>query len=293
MANDAASGRPIAFVTGASRGVGKAIALHLARAGFDLAITARTVHPGERREHSPTLAQSDTSPLPGSLEETADAVQSHQVQVLPIAADLLERSSLEAAVDTVLERWGRIDVLVNNGRFVGPGFQDEFVDTPLEIFEKHLEANAMAPIVLAKAVLPSMLERASGTIVNVSSRSGITDPWARIGQGGWGLAYSFSKAAIYRMAGILALELGERGIRAYNLEPGAVATERVTQSMAKFGWDVTDANTPGGPWVPPDVPGAACAWLLSDPQAVEPNGRTIDATETCRQLGLLSGWPAV
>ena len=63
--------RGVAFVPGASRGIGKAIAIHLARAGYDIALAARTVHEGEAREHSSTIKRSDTTPLPGSLESTA------------------------------------------------------------------------------------------------------------------------------------------------------------------------------------------------------------------------------
>ena len=65
---------PTAFVTGSSRGIGKAIAVHLARAGFDVALTARTVNEGEEREHSSTLSRSDTTALPGSLSATAELV---------------------------------------------------------------------------------------------------------------------------------------------------------------------------------------------------------------------------
>jgi len=176
-----------------------------------------------------------------------------------------------------------VDVLVNNARYIGPGHMDHIVDTPLELLDKHLEANAMAPLVLIKQVLPSMLERGGGTIVNVSSGAGLHEPPAPAGKGGWGLGYGFSKAAAYRIAGMLALELGDRGIKAYNLEPGFVATERIAQDMGAFGFD---ANT----GVPVDVPGAVCAWLVTDPTAAEPNGRAVDAPETCRRLGLVPGW---
>lgn len=276
--------RRVAFVTGASRGIGKGIARHLARAGFDVALSARTMHSGERREHSPTLQRSDTTPLPGSLDETAAEVEREGVRAMVLPADILERASLGAAAATVLATWGHIDVLVNNARYMGPGHMDRLVDTPLELLDKHLEGNVMAPLVLIKQVLPSMLERGSGTVVNVSSASGLTDPPAPAGNGGWGLGYGFSKAAAYRIAGIIALELGDRGIKAYNLEPGFVATERIAQDMAPFGFDASTG-------VPVDVPGAACVWLVTDPTAAEPNGRTVNAPDLCRQLHLLAGWP--
>src|SRR3954447_11192833 len=186
--------RRVAFVTGASRGIGKGIAVHLARSGFDVAITARTVEEGERREHSSTIKESDTSPLPGSLTSTALAVEAEGAQVLVVPADLLDRASLGAAATTVLERWGRCDVLVNNARFIGPGHMDHIVDTPVNVFEQHLLGNAVAPLVLIKQFLPAMLEAGGGTIVNVSSGAGVADPPAAAGKGGWGLGYGWSKA---------------------------------------------------------------------------------------------------
>jgi NAD(P)-dependent dehydrogenase (short-subunit alcohol dehydrogenase family) len=175
-------------------------------------------------------------------------------------------------------------VLVNNARYMGPGHMDHLIDTPLELLDKHLEGNAIAPIVLIKQLLPSMLERGGATIVNVSSGAGISNPPAAAGSGGWGLGYGFSKAAAYRIAGILALELGHKGIRSYNLEPGFVATERIEQDMKAFGFDSATG-------IPVDVPGAVCAWLVTDPSAAEPNGRTVNAPEVCRELGLLPEWP--
>jgi NAD(P)-dependent dehydrogenase (short-subunit alcohol dehydrogenase family) len=273
-----------AFVTGASRGIGRAIAVHLAGAGFDVAITARTVEEGEQREHSSTVRQSDTSALPGSLAATAAQIEAQGRQALPVPADLLDRASLGAALATTLERWGHLDVLVNNGRYIGPGHMDQILDTPLELYDKHLEANALAPLVLIKQALPSMLARGGGTIVNVSSSAGISDPPAAAGQGGWGLGYGLSKGAAYRIAGILALELGEQGIRAYNLEPGFVATERMEQDMKRFGFEASQG-------IPTDVPGAVCAWLVTDPAAAEPNGRTVPAPQVAEELGLVPGWP--
>src|SRR5579864_3346933 len=114
----------VALVTGASRGIGRVCAQWLARAGYDVAVTARTVHEGEAREHSSTLKRSKTDSLPGSLESTAAVIEAEGAQALMVAADLLDPVSLGAAVTTVLERWGRIDVVVHNGRYIGPGHMD-------------------------------------------------------------------------------------------------------------------------------------------------------------------------
>jgi NAD(P)-dependent dehydrogenase (short-subunit alcohol dehydrogenase family) len=276
--------RPVAFVTGASRGIGKAIAVHLARSGFDVALTARTVADGEAREHSSTLHKSDTRPLPGSLASTADLVEAAGVRSLTVPADLTDRPSVTAAGESVLDAWGRVDVLVNNGRYVGPGHMDRFEETPLELLDAHLEANVMAPLALTKVVLPGMLDRGSGCIVNITSGAGYADPPAPAGKGGWGLGYGMSKGALHRVAGILALELGDRGIRAYNVQPGFIATERMVQDMAEFGFDASAG-------APPDVVGAVVAWLVTDPEAAEPNGRNLEAQDVCRELGLLAGWP--
>ncbi|HUY65692.1 MAG TPA: SDR family NAD(P)-dependent oxidoreductase [Acidimicrobiales bacterium] len=277
--------RPVAFVTGASRGIGKAIARHLARAGCDVAIAARTRHEGEAREHSSTVAASNTRPLPGSLESTASEVVAEGGRALPVYLDLLDRTSLGASVTAVLERWGRIDILVNNGRYVGPGHMDQLLDTPVELLDRQLEANVIAPVILTKLVLPQMVERGSGIIINLASSSGTMDPPRPAGSGGWGLGYGMSKGALHRLAGMVAVELHDRGILAFNLSPGFVATERIAIDMAEFGFDASVG-------APPDVVGAVAAWLVTSPDAAERNGGWIEAQEVCAALGLLPGWPA-
>lgn len=279
---------PTAFVTGASRGIGKAIAVYLARAGYDVAVSARTVEEGEEREHSSTLRKSDTTPLPGSLASTAELVRAEGVRALTVPADLTDRSSVVTAAKRVIDEWGPVDVLVNNGRYIGPGHMDRFVDTPLPLLELHLEANAMAPLALIKEFLPGMLERGSGTIINITSGAAVQDPAAAAGSGGWGIGYGFSKAALHRVAGILALELADSGILTYNVHPGFISTERMFQDMGAFGFDASS-----GP--PPEVVGAAVAWLLANPEAAEAyvgsDARYVEAQEVCVELGLLPGWP--
>ena len=274
--------RPVAFITGASRGIGKACAIELARVGFDIAISARSVSEGEEREHSSTLAQSNTKPLPGSLNTTAEAVRAEGAEALLLPADLLDRKSLESAAQTLLETWGQVDVVVHNGRYIGPGHMDRFLDTPLELISHQLEANLMAPLVLNKIFLPAMVERSSGVIINMTSSSGFGNPTQPAGKGGWGMGYGLSKGAFQRVAGFLAVEFEEDGIRAHNVQPGFIATERMAADMGTFGFDSSGA--------PPQVVGVVVAWLATQAEASDFNGETIEAQFFCHERGLLPGW---
>ncbi|HVW43877.1 MAG TPA: SDR family oxidoreductase [Amycolatopsis sp.] len=277
------SDRRVAFVTGASRGIGKAIAVALARAGFDVAITARTVEPGEEREHSSTFGSSDTSPLPGSLRETAALVEKEGQQALLLQADLLDRPSLGVAAATVLERWGHVDVVVHNARYIGPGHMDTLLGAPLSVVENHMQGNFFAPLQLNKIFLPRMIERGSGRVIDLTSSSGFSDPLSPAGSGGWGISYGATKAALHRVAGILAVEHGPDGIQAFNVDPGYTATERIAQDMARFGFAANGE--------PPEVVGAVVAWLASAPEAAELNGQTIFAQRFCVERDLLPGYP--
>jgi NAD(P)-dependent dehydrogenase (short-subunit alcohol dehydrogenase family) len=274
--------RKVALVTGASRGIGKVCAQYLARAGYDVAVTARSVKEGEEREHSSTLKKSKTNPLPGSLESTAALIEAEGREALPVPADLLDPVSLGACVATVLERWGRIDVVVHNGRYIGPGHMDRFLDTPVEIIEKQIYANAIAPLHINRMVLPGMVARGTGTIISISSAAGYADPTEPAGQGGWGLGYAMSKGAFHRVAGLLATELRGTGVRCFNVQPNLIATERIAVDMAEFGIKANGA--------PADVVAVVVNWLVTDPEADEWNGRNIEAQFFCHERNLLPGW---
>jgi NAD(P)-dependent dehydrogenase (short-subunit alcohol dehydrogenase family) len=274
--------RKVAFVTGASRGIGKACAVYLARAGFDVAITARTVDEGERRDHSPTIKEHDLSPLPGSLQSTAEQIRIEGREVMVVPADIVEPVDLGVAAATVSERWGGVDVLVNAARFVGPGHMDRFMDTPIAFLRKHIDGNVLAPMILSQQLIPGMIRRGGGTIINFTSGAGFSDPLKPAGEGGWGACYGVSKAALHRLAGILAVELGSQGIRAYNVSPGFTTTERINQDEKEFGF--------GWEGAPVDVSGAVTAWLATDPEAGNYNGQTIIAQKLCFERDLLPGW---
>jgi NAD(P)-dependent dehydrogenase (short-subunit alcohol dehydrogenase family) len=275
--------KQVAFVTGASRGIGKSCAVELAAAGFDVAITARTMNEGEQREHSSTVRDTDTSPLPGALQSTAELIQQEGATAIVVPGDLLDPASLGAAVATVLERTGGIDVVVHNGRYIGPGHMDRFLDTPIELIRRQMEGNFFAPLIINQLVLPSMLARGGGTIVDISSAAGYGDPMAPAGEGGWGLGYGTSKGAFHRVAGVLAVELGDQGIRCFNVQPGLIATERIGQDMAKFGIENVGA--------PVEVVGRVVRWLCTDPEADAYNGRTVEAQFFCHERGFVPEWP--
>jgi NAD(P)-dependent dehydrogenase (short-subunit alcohol dehydrogenase family) len=275
--------RKRAFVTGASRGVGKGIAVTLAKHGFDVAITARTVREGEEREHSSTVRKSDTSALPGSLSSTADMLRAEGAEVLVLPADLLDRASLGAAATTVLERWGGVDLLVHNARFIGPGHMDLMLDVPVEVLEKHVNGNALAPLVLNHFLLPAMIAQGGGTVVYITSTAAYEPPPRMAGKGGWGLCYGMSKAAGHSIAPFLALEYGDQGIRAFNLQPGPIRTERLMQDMKAFGFNAED-------WTPPEVIGEVVNWLATSRDADKLNGQCVQGQELCDELGLLPGW---
>ncbi len=276
--------RRVAFVTGASRGIGKASALALADAGFDVAAVARTVREGERFEHSPTRHASDTSPVPGSLDTTAAAIRERGREVLALRADLLDRASLEEAVDQTLARWGQIDTLVNNAVYTGPGNLDRALDLPLELVERTFAANVFAQLAVTQRVVPGMLERGGGTVVNVTSHAAVADPPAPAGRGGWGLAYGASKGAFHRFAGVLHTELAECGLRVFNLDPGFVVTEMMEAMRREQGFE-------GLRGAPPRVPAAVVAWLATSAESDALRGATVDAQRTCRERALLPDWP--
>lgn len=275
--------RGIALVTGASRGIGRAIAVALAQSGLDVAITARTVEPGESREHSSTIKRSDASPLPGSLRETAALIEECGAEALMIPADLTDESSVDAAARMLLEKWGTVDVVVHNARFIGAGHQDKLMDTPISAIRNHMQVNFFAPLQLNQRLIPSMAASGGGVIINLTSSCGFGDPLAGPGEGGWGISYGSSKAAIHRVAGILALELASDGILVINVDPGYIATERIAQDMAAFGFK------PDGE--PAEVIGAVVSWLAVNDGAAAYNGRTLFALEFCHEHNLLPGWP--
>jgi NAD(P)-dependent dehydrogenase (short-subunit alcohol dehydrogenase family) len=266
----------VAFVTGASRGIGKASALALADAGYDVVVTARTVEEGKA---------ADGRPIPGSITTTAAAVEARGREALAIPLDLLDRKSMEAAVAQCLDHWGFFNDTATTEIYTGDATMQHFLDLDLAEVERLFDGNVFSQIFLTQRVLPQMLERGAGVVINMVSAAGQGDPPAPAGKGGWGAAYGASKAAFERLAGVLAVEHADSGVRFFNLEPGFVMTE----AMALNDPDGELSKFQQG--APMEVPASVVVWLAEEGDAAaEWNGKTVTAQRLCLKLQLQPDW---
>lgn len=269
-----------ALVTGASRGIGKAIALSLAKEGYDVAVSGRTVNPGEVHGDS---GDGTSRPLPGSLMETVDEIKAAGGTAVAVAMDLTDRGAVGAAGQALLDKWGGLDLLVHNGRHIGPGLMDAFLDIPTPAYDLFWEAHAIAPIILTKLFLPGMLERRHGHVITVTSGAAFTVPAGPPPHMGSGLGYSIGKAAGHMLVGALHAEYGPQGIVSHNLNPGEVQTERKVAIMEAGGSKRVGA-------CPPAALGAVAAWLVTAPEAQQLSGQNVEGQDLCRRLQLYPAW---
>jgi NAD(P)-dependent dehydrogenase (short-subunit alcohol dehydrogenase family) len=213
----------VVMITGASQGLGKALTLACAEEGANLVISSRKA---------------------GSLDPVAEEAEGSGVKVLAIPGDVSRSTHVEMLVEAALERFGRIDVLVNNAGLLGPRVPIE--EYPEDEWRKVLEANLTGPFLVARAVVPYMPE--GGSIVNVTSGVSIE------GRPRWG-AYSVSKFGVEGLTQILAAELEERGIRVNSVDPGGMRTQ-----MRAAAYPDEDPNT----LVTPEENTAVFLYLASD-----------------------------
>lgn len=273
----------VAFITGASRGIGRAAALAFARAGYDVAISARTLEEGEQHPHA--LRDASGAPLAGSLNGTAEAIRTLGGRVLVVPMDLLDSATAEQACATVLAEFGRIDVLVNNAIYQGNDLNSTFMALQPDTLERMFKGYILTPFLLTRAVVERMLGQGGGVVINVTSGAGESDPPVAADKGGWGYAYGAGKAAVSRLSGMLSVELGERGIRAYTLNPGVVTTEALKATIGEKGVIALRAGS-----APPEVPAAVMLWLAEDARAVDYQRRTLAAQPFALEHGIVAAW---
>jgi len=201
----------VALVTGASRGIGAAIAVRLGMEGAKVVVSARTAESGE-------------SKLPGTLHETVERVRKAGAEVISVKADLAQAREREMLIEKTQNAFGPIDILVNDAAITFFAPVSEFTD---KRFKLMLEVQVYAPFHLAQLVLPSMKARKSGWIVNISSGAGLhpKQPYTTGARGG--TVYGMCKAALERFTTGLASEVYDDGIAVNVVSPGLVDTPGV------------------------------------------------------------------
>lgn len=199
-----------ALVTGASRGIGEAIAARLAMEGANVVVSARTAESGESR-------------LPGTLHDTVDRIKKAGGNAQFIKADLAQREERERLIEEAVAAYGDVDILVNNAAIT---YFMPVAEFPEKRFKLMMEVQVYAPFHLSQLVLPRMREKKAGWIVNISSGAGI-HPKAPYTRRGGGTVYGMCKAALERFTTGLASEVQEDGIAVNVVSPGLVATPGV------------------------------------------------------------------
>ncbi len=186
-----------AIVTGASRGIGKALASTAASLGINLTIAARQE---------------------GPLKETADEIaKKYNVQVLPVVCDVTKLEDLENLVNQAKKKFGAVDILINNA---GVSSQYPFEKQPIEDFEKLAHTNYLGYVRLIRLVINDMIERKSGAIINMVSGSTLCDPLPRSF-----IVYSSLKVGLRAFSKALFWEMRDRGIKVTSLLPGVTDTD--------------------------------------------------------------------
>jgi NAD(P)-dependent dehydrogenase (short-subunit alcohol dehydrogenase family) len=243
----------VALVTGASRGVGLATAVELARRGADVVLAARSV------EQAP-------AGLSGTLADTAEEVRSVGREALMVAADLNDPDSTSQLAQAALEWKGRVDVLVNNAAFLGRAAYHSLDELELRNFQRQFNVNVTAPFILAKALVPAMRGAGGGVIVNVTSGAGLIGAYTTPG-----ITYGATKAALNRLSTLLARDLEADGIAVFALDPGYTRTILAEQTAEQAGQDISEAHAP-------EVPARVIADLI-EADASLTTGRVFKATE--------------
>jgi NAD(P)-dependent dehydrogenase (short-subunit alcohol dehydrogenase family) len=267
------------LVTGASRGIGKEIALALASAGHDVALTARAVSGGLPYGGSSTTDDLAGVVLPGSVDEVAEKCRTFGVRAVPIAMDLTDPASIESAANTAIDALGHIDTFVANAIYQGPGINDRFEELSISLLRTVIEADAIGPMISLKVLMSSMVASGRGLFINVTSGTATLVPRAPVGEGGWGIAYAMAKGSAHRIAGVLNAEYADRGVRAYNLNPGHVTTDAMRERAKRMGVEPTGQSA--------EIPAKAAAWIVAgSPDAVALAGKEVVARDVVTTFNL-------
>jgi 3-oxoacyl-[acyl-carrier protein] reductase len=249
------SGR-VALVTGGSRGLGRADALTLARAGADVVVADLLVESELSVETDRYGALATVARQQGMVhtEETVEEIRGLGRRALAVRCDVTERAQVDAAVARTVEELGSVDILVNNAGTLDHAAQ--FHHQSPELWERDLRVNLTGSFNCAQAVWPHMRERAFGRIVNMSSVAGTL--------GGFGQAsYSTTKAGLLGLTRTLAMEGARHGITCNAIVPGVIGTEAFRMANAEMNERIVARTALRRPGEPQEIANAI-AFLCSD-----------------------------
>lgn len=245
---------PVLFVTGAGRGVGRAIALRFARDGYAVAVTGRS-HP--------------------HVHETAESILASGGEALALTCDVASRDDVCRAVALTEQRLGPIDVLVNNA---GIASSAPFVKMDDEMWDATLAVNLTGTYNCMRAIAPGMFDRRYGRVINIASTAG------RVGYP-YTAAYVASKHGVLGLTRAVALEAKDRGVTVNAICPGWLDSEMTDQTIARIvektrltadeARRTLEQMNPQGRLIAPDEVAAVAAFLAS-PEAVGINGQDVD-----------------
>ena len=221
----------VAIVTGATRGMGRAIATRLAKDGARVALVARSE---------------------AALQQTEATIREEGGEALAIATDVTDRASVEGMAGAVVARYGRIDLLVNCAFWGPPGSLEQ---TDEAFWDRTLDTTLKGPYLCARAVHPTMRAQGGGTIINIGSLAGKVGEDKRT-------AYCAAKWGLEGLTAALRVELHPQNIRVHLLSPGATDTSFWSDNAPGLTEDQLER------FIPPDVIADAVMWVLGTPEAV-------------------------
>ena len=241
----------VAIVTGASRGIGRALAAGLAKAGAAVVCAARSEVEGR-------------GGLPGTIHSTALAIRAAGGVALPVRCDIGIAEDIENLVATSVRELGRVDILVNNAMTPTRGL---FLESRIDQWDESMRVNVRSLFLSCQAVIPTMAAQGGGSIVNISS--GAAESFGTGMPAGF-LTYSVAKAALERFSTALAGEVAELGVAVNALRPGAVKTEKSVQELGED-WDWSG-------WTSPEAVVPALLFLAAQTGSAF-TGRIVDSTQ--------------
>jgi citronellol/citronellal dehydrogenase len=250
----------VAIIGGASRGIGKDIAVALAAEGAKVAVVARSeVEPDPR--------------LPGTIHQTVQEIEAAGGQAIAIKADVSDEEQIDAMVKRTLDTYGRIDMLVNDAAVLVPR---NILDLPTRHIDLHNKVNIKGPILCIRAVLPTMLQQQQGWIINISSRAAVfpgPGPYKDIAPTR-AFMYAATKAALERLTQTLAIEYQDQGISFNALSPmGRIRTPGNVFGMTKPGetpepFEIAEAMGKGAVYICSQAPHTFTGNILFDEEMV-------------------------